>query len=308
MNALASILKESELQAGLGFGRKVEGLKMADLADEAVRARLREIWIEDGLVIFTGAEVTAEFQVALSRVFGDLEQHPVRELWTEGMPELITIRFDPEKERILEVDGVRTGSWLPWHSDLIYTDRINHGGVLRMLQKTSWGGKTGFLDRIQAYALMPEDLKRQIEGLNIVYRLMVFHHETRYGAKSQVRTLQTSEFQRKVSERIDRDFPPVSHPLVFTQAETGRKVLNLSPHFALYIEGRDDPEGHALLQRVVDHMTSCPAYFHDWRPDDLVLWDNWRMVHSVTGAPADEVRIVQRTTIAGDYALGRKAA
>jgi taurine dioxygenase len=31
------------------------------------------------------------------------------------------------------------------------------------------------------------------------------------------------------------------------------------------------------------------------------------MVHSVTGAPPDEVRIVQRTTIAGDYALGRKA-
>ena len=41
MNALASILKESELQAGLGFGRKVEGLKMADMENEAVRAGRR---------------------------------------------------------------------------------------------------------------------------------------------------------------------------------------------------------------------------------------------------------------------------
>jgi hypothetical protein len=30
------------------------------------------------------------------------------------------------------------------------------------------------------------------------------------------------------------------------------------------------------------------------------------MLHSVTLAPVDETRVMQRTTIAGDYALGRK--
>jgi taurine dioxygenase len=177
-----------------------------------------------------------------------------------------------------------------------------------MVKKTSWGGETGFLDRILAYDLLPARLKAAIEGLSVIYRLSVYHHETRYGTKSKVRTLQTSEFQRKVSERMDRDFPPVSHPLVYTQEETGRKVLNLSPYFALHIDGHDDHAGHSLLQELVDHLAGCPAYFHDWQPNDLVLWDNWRMVHSVNGAPADEIRIVQRTTIAGDYGLGRAVA
>ena len=37
----------------------------------------------------------------------------------------------------------------------------------------------------------------------------------------------------------------------------------------------------------------------------MVLWDNWRMLHSVSPAPASEERVMQRTTIKGDYGLGR---
>jgi taurine dioxygenase len=38
----------------------------------------------------------------------------------------------------------------------------------------------------------------------------------------------------------------------------------------------------------------------------MLLWDNWRMAHCVTGAAPDEVRIMERTTIMGDYGLGRR--
>ena len=37
----------------------------------------------------------------------------------------------------------------------------------------------------------------------------------------------------------------------------------------------------------------------------MVLWDNWRMLHCATGTPADETRLMERTTIGGDYGLGR---
>ena len=37
----------------------------------------------------------------------------------------------------------------------------------------------------------------------------------------------------------------------------------------------------------------------------MVLWDNWRMMHSANGVAIDDRRSMQRTTIAGDYALGR---
>jgi taurine dioxygenase len=93
---------------------------------------------------------------------------------------------------------------------------------------------------------------------------------------------------------------------VFRQPETGRKVLNVSPWFALGIEGMERVEGDALLEEVIAHATDeTGAYFHTWAPSDLVLWDNWRMMHCARGVPADSERHLQRTTILGDYGRGR---
>jgi taurine dioxygenase len=45
-------------------------------------------------------------------------------------------------------------------------------------------------------------------------------------------------------------------------------------------------------------------YFHSWKPDHMVIWDNWRMLHSVSGMDPKYERRMQRTTIVGDYGLG----
>jgi taurine dioxygenase len=36
----------------------------------------------------------------------------------------------------------------------------------------------------------------------------------------------------------------------------------------------------------------------------MAIWDNCRMLHMVSGHPAEQERVVQRTTIKGDYGLG----
>ena len=103
-----------------------------------------------------------------------------------------------------------------------------------------------------------------------------------------------------------RDFPPVVHPLVITQQETGRKILKLSPMHAQAILGMDEGESDALLQEVADHLVDARfAYFHTWQADDAIVWDNWRVIHSATGVPFDVERLAQRTTLVGDYKLGR---
>jgi taurine dioxygenase len=95
--------------------------------------------------------------------------------------------------------------------------------------------------------------------------------------------------------------------MVYTQAETGRKVVNVSPWHAVAIEGMENEEGDALLREVIDHLIRPEmAYYHQWQNDDMVLWDNWRMLHSARGVPPGEQRKMRRTTIAGDYALGRR--
>lgn len=107
--------------------------------------------------------------------------------------------------------------------------------------------------------------------------------------------------------RIDRDFPPVVHPMVYVQPETGRKVLNVSPTSAIGIYEMQNSAGDALLEEVLSYaINPALAYWHDWTENDLVLWDNWRTLHCTEGVPEDCVREMQRTTIAGDYALGRR--
>jgi taurine dioxygenase len=73
------------------------------------------------------------------------------------------------------------------------------------------------------------------------------------------------------------------------------------------IEGAEDAEGDALLDAVcreifansVDH-----SYFHRWTTGDMVLWDNWRLLHAASGHPGKQRRHMHRTTIKGDYGLG----
>jgi len=295
------------LSPELAFGKIVRGLTSRDIAHEEVREALRRHWIEDGLVLFRDGEVSEQFQLDLSRIFGPLEAHPVKEIQTEGKPELITLTSEPDDVTILEIDGEIGGGFLGWHTDLVYVDRINHGGVLRALKTSSRGGVTGFIDQIDCYSCLPDDLKDRIEGLDVVYQLGPFTR-FQYMARSSLRIMQEAPSARGALDRVDTDFPPVAHPLVYAQPETGRKVLNLSPFFALHINGMDSEESDALLRRLSDHVLDSPAYHHSWALDEMILWDNWRMLHCVSQIPLDETRVMQRTTIKGDYALGRKLA
>ena len=96
------------------------------------------------------------------------------------------------------------------------------------------------------------------------------------------------------------------HPLVYEQAETGRKVLNISPWFVLGIAGMAEAESDDLLQEITGYATDPRyAYWHRWQLGEMVLWDNWRMLHCAAGCAPDEIRWMERTTIAGDYGLGR---
>jgi taurine dioxygenase len=46
------------------------------------------------------------------------------------------------------------------------------------------------------------------------------------------------------------------------------------------------------------------SYCHRWKLDEMVIWDNWRMLHSVSGCDPRYPRRMHRTTIKGDYGLG----
>src|ERR1700722_16321915 len=119
-----------QLSPELGFGKIVRGLQSADIAKESVRTDLRRAWINDGLLVFRDGEISDDFQVGLSLVFGPLERHPVRGIPGKANPDLIRLTSVPGDSTWVEIDGEVGGAWLGWHSDLVSTDMNNPRGPL----------------------------------------------------------------------------------------------------------------------------------------------------------------------------------
>ncbi len=301
MSVYSSELEVHPLTEIPSFGAVVKGLDPARLDDDTIRTALRRLWIDAGIVVFDGLD-DAETHLALSRVFGPLIAHPVQ-AQDPSRREILTVRHDPEDAYLVAIDGAVMGAWLPWHSDLVHVDRINHGGILRPIKLPSRGGATGFIDKAAAYALLPDRLKARIEGLEVVYQFDRDPSHQRFGKTADIEVVSINQRSRAYA---DRQFPRVRHPMVFVQPETGRKMLNVSPWFALGVADVAPVEGDALLDDVVGYATDPRnAYYHAWKTGQMLLFDNWRVLHCAAGAPADEERWLERTTIEGDYGVGR---
>lgn len=289
----------------LSFGAVVTNLHPNDISLPLVRKALFELWLDKGLLIFRDLPGGPKTQIALSRVFGAPEAHPMRDPNAkEDIPELADIRYDPSSGNIVKIDEVRLGAYLPWHFDMVYLPTINRGGILRAITTPSSGGETGFLDGAAIYDALPENLKLEIEGLYVTYHFHPDMNLQRYAKDPKMVMERIAERSFASYERMK--LPPVAHPLVFSQKENGRKVLNFSPWFATGVEGMSQADSDDILRQIEPFfLDKDRAYFHRWVHDDMVLWDNWRMLHCALGMPVDQSRHVQRTTILGDYALGR---
>jgi taurine dioxygenase len=291
----------------LGFGARVGGVTLDRLADRDVRARLVEAFEERGLLIFEDVDPTPETQVAISTVFGPLKDHPSSATPRAGEAlGVIEIRHEPNSGGVVRLDGRLLSQWLPWHFDHCYNDQLNRAGVLRAVEIPPDGGTTGFVDGIELYRAIAPELRGRIEGEHVVYAMDVILDNLRFGRPPGFTEVEASSGAIDVMTEYEHR-PRAVHPAVWTR-RSGEKVLHVSPWMAKGIEGWDDASADALLTEVCDAIVEAAkglSYFHQWRPTDMVIWDNWRVLHSVSGSAPEYGRCMHRTTIAGDYGLGR---
>ncbi|MCB2078131.1 MAG: TauD/TfdA family dioxygenase [Novosphingobium sp.] len=302
-------LRIDKLSDDLPFGARISGVTEAVLAVAEARDEILKTFEDRGLIVFSGVEPDNRLQVALSRIFGPLKEHPVSAVDLvdpDFMPGAIRIDSDPSYADIVEIDGKPYSSWLPWHFDHCYNNELNRAGVLRAVEITPNGGQTCFYDGIELYLRMPQELRERIEDCAILYSLDMQPDHIRFGRPDNFRVLQVDPKQHEILEQA-KVYPRAIHPAVWTRG-SGEKVLHLSPWMAEGIENRENPEGDALLEQVakeVIRIAEHGAYIHDWKPTDMLIWDNWRMLHRVTGCTPPHPRSIFRTTIQGDYGLGR---
>ncbi|MBW8755615.1 MAG: TauD/TfdA family dioxygenase, partial [Sphingomonadales bacterium] len=162
-----------------------------------------------------------------------------------------------------------------------------------------------FMDGIELYNNFRPELRQKIEGLNVIYTLDTRLSKQRFGVNFKTVGDDTEMVKDLLKEVAI--FPRAMHPAVWTR-KTGEKVLHVGPWMSVGVEHHETQEFEEVYEEVCQTINrlgkSNAAYWHDWSPTDLVIWDNWRMLHAVEGCDAKYERQTLRTTIKGDYGLG----
>ena len=251
---------------------------------------------EYAVLVFRDQNITDEEQIAFTRHFGELESYStpghIRRREEQRLGTGIADFSNLDKDgRIMSAEDrvwfFKLGDRL-WHSDSSFRPAPAKYSLLSGRVIPSWGASTEFADMRAAYDALDERNKAEVEDL-------VCEHSLIYSREA-------IGFTDLTPEEIAA-FRPVRQPLVRTHPVTGRKSLFLAAH-AGAIVGWTIPEARMFLRDLTEHATRPEfVYSHEWRPYDLVMWDNRQTMHRARRFDRNEVRDVRRTTLGGDAPL-----
>jgi alpha-ketoglutarate-dependent 2,4-dichlorophenoxyacetate dioxygenase len=277
------------------FVAEVTGIDLTCPVSSDAAAAIEAGMDEYAVLVFPGQPLTDQQQIDFTRNFGELEGYntpghirkQTESRLGPGMADFSNL--DKSGAIMSDQDRVwffKLGDRL-WHSDSSFRPVPAKYSLLSGRILPSWGANTDFADMRAAYDALDERTKAEVEDL-------VCEHSLAFSREAIGFTDLTPE------ERTA--FRPVRQRLVRTHPVTGRKSLFLSAH-AGTIEGRSIPEARMFLRDLTEFATHERfVYSHEWRLNDLVIWDNRTTMHRARRFDRNEVRDVRRTTLAGDVA------
>jgi alpha-ketoglutarate-dependent 2,4-dichlorophenoxyacetate dioxygenase len=281
------------------FVGEVEGLDLREPASPATISAIGEGMDRFAVLVFHDQQIDDAQQLAFTRHFGpldladgDIRRQSERRLGIE-IADISNLGRDNE---ILARDDRRRlfslGNML-WHSDSSFKPTPAKYSLLHARILPKKGGNTEFADMRAAYDALDEETREIVADL-------VCEHSQIFSRG----VLGFSDFTAE--ERVK--WAPVPQRVVRRHPVTGRKSLFLSAH-AGGIAGWPVPEARALLRDLTEHATQRQfVHAHQWRCNDLVMWDNRVVMHRARRYDWNEVRELHRTTVADSAPTLQQAA
>jgi taurine dioxygenase len=269
------------------LGAEILGLDLSRPLSPRQFQRIHKAHLDHHLLVFRDQRITPQQQVDFSRRFGPLQIHVLRNFQLPSHPEVLIISNIIEDGRPIGLGDA--GHF--WHSDLSYKEKPSLGSLLHAQELPAEGGDTLFANMHLAWDTLPAALRHAVQDARAEHSYLAQYEELR----------RRSPFRPALTQAQIDEVKPVTHPVVRTHPETGRKALFVSEHFTTRIVGIPDDESRALLAELFAHSV-LPAhiYRHKWAPHDLVFWDNRSLMHLAGGTPEHLRRKLYRTTIEGD--------
>ncbi|WP_176475798.1 TauD/TfdA dioxygenase family protein [Halomonas salipaludis] len=271
------------------FGAEVQGLNLSQPQSDDTMATLKAALNEHSILVLRDQPLSAQRHVELSKTFGPLMIHVLKQFLTTDHPEIYVLSNVAENGKPI---GNHKEGW-NWHSDLSYVEEPSMGSLLHAIEVPPEGGDTLFASMHAAFEALPKAIKDKIRSLKAV------HSYTGYYEKAFADREPLSAEQRAKT-------PDVVHPLVRIHPETHRPSLYVGQDIVKEIVGLPAEESRSLIDELNRHAISDAfVYRHKWQAHDLVIWDNRCTMHCAT--PYDDQRyrrVMHRTTVEGDRPFG----
>lgn len=262
------------------IGAEIHGLDLAGPISDAQRDALRAAVIRHKVLFFRDQNLTPETQARFAAQFGPLYTHPTTTVSRQAAPDLspihkIAAEENAKYDKLAKQRGIKPGE--AYHSDTSWRLVPTWGAVLAAVDLPPVGGDTIWVDAHLAYQGLPEDIKTRLE-----------------------RAYVTHDF-RAALEAAGHDYPIVSHPVIRTHRESGKKILWVNFTQNPQILGVDLAESEELLEAVLLQYKRPEFQVRfSWRPGSVAFWDNRGAVHYAVRNYGDYPRLLNRVLIADE--------
>lgn len=267
----------------LGF--RMDGVDLSGSLDADARRAIDDAFAEHAVLTFSDQTLEARDVARFAGGFGRIVPGVIERYRHPDAPE-ISYLTNVAEDGGVDQFGVRRAA--AWHFDGSFSEAPPYCAMLYALKTPASGGGTLFADMYRAYETLPADLARRVEGLETV---------NHFGLGPE-----GGDYFDGMTPEAWAKYAPVRRPLVIAHPRTGRKLLSFCMIHTAGFVGMSHGEGHALLRELLAHATAEEnAYYHAWRPGDVVLWDERATMHRNAGDfPPDQPRVMLRAMVAAD--------
>jgi taurine dioxygenase len=274
MKVLPNIIKNT--------GVEIDGVALQTLSEANVRAIREEFVYRHRFVLFRNQALSAGEYLAFAQKLGTPQVYPQDNYHHPAHPEIFISSNLAVNGRKLGV--ARTGYY--WHTDCSFQAAPLPLTMLYPQILPSSRRETMFIDMSDVLTRLPAALRERVE------RRVAWHGGN---GRYKIREEDVGRPLHEVLATERQIAPPVSHPVVIRHGRTGEGVLYVNEGFTMRLEGLSPEESAATLAEVFAFIARPEHVItHEWRPGDVIFWDNRSLVHRSGASPADEPQLIYR--------------
>jgi taurine dioxygenase len=273
----------------LHVGAEIRGVDLTKPLPPAQLKEVREAFLKWKVVFFRAQHLDHAQHVAMARQFGEPTIGHAVFGHIDSYPEVYSVAKNRTAND--DRDAVLLTPWYGWHTDITAAVNPPCASILRGVIIPPYGGDTYWTNLAAAYAGLSATMRGFLDGLRGIHKFVP----------------REDGDAMKYNDLIKRRALESEHPLVTVHAETGERVLFVSPSFLTSIVGLRPRESQRILEILWEHITR-PEYTvrFKWREGDIAFWDNRSTSHL---APRDIFdsdfdRQLYRVTLVGEPLVG----